>query len=171
MKMPSYFDIKMPVVSPKYWDFYCPEQRELIRVVDAAPKPLRRAVENCAVYFRREFNYDFVQYRAEHPAALSEAFLWIQQMEMVVGGCCFYWEKFRDGHECWVLGWVWLHPYVRRDGHLTKVWPYFREQYGEFWVSSPWSPAMQQFLKKNGEWDRLLAMAEPKVVTVSADGH
>ncbi len=46
------------------------------------------------------------------------------------------------------MQWVWLHPYMRRKGCLTRAWPIFAERFGQFDCEPPLSDAMQTFLEK-----------------------
>ena len=46
-----------------------------VRVV--APIALRKAVYSCALFFRREFRYDFVQYAIREDDWHCRAFLWL----------------------------------------------------------------------------------------------
>lgn len=48
----------------------------------------------------------------------------------------------------WSMTWVWLHPFERRRGHLSKVWPFMTARYGSFAVDRP-SPAMRAFLTRH----------------------
>ena len=41
---------------------------------------------------------------------------------------------------------IWLHPYCRRKGILTEIWPELRENHGDFFVEPPLSPAMLHFV-------------------------
>jgi hypothetical protein len=42
----------------------------------------------------------------------------------------------------WELTHVWLHPSLRREGHLRCVWPEWRELYGDFGLFEP-NPSME----------------------------
>lgn len=128
----------------------------LICVTSGSPISYRRAVTELAHYFRREFQYDFVQYDVQvEPSA--RAFLWltyrtVEESARVVGACCFRWRVYRDT-KCpprWAMQWIWLHPYHRRRGLLSAMWPYFKRRFGEFNVEGPLSEAMDGFLQKQG---------------------
>lgn len=108
---------------------------------------LRKAVYQCALYFRREFNYDFVQFGVQDTSDYC-AFLFIDKHlyePTVVGACCFI--RVPSG---WHLDWVWMHPYQRGKGRLSEAWPYFRKWFGDFTLEHPLSPAMQAFLEHHG---------------------
>lgn len=155
--MTSHYDLKMPrTAAPWVRDadgLAALYPGELVTVTARSPLKHRQAVESVAKFFRREFHYDFVQYRAvdEEPnctAYLWRARGWLGESNTVVGGCCFRWVKWRDAPDGWSLSWIWLHPYERRRGRLTEAWPYFRAKFGDFHIERPVSSAMQGFLKK-----------------------
>lgn len=113
------------------------------------------AVEQLARYFQREFNYDFLPYTVgEHMHegdSRIQPYLFFSSQEYndivarPIGACGFMLP--RDYEHC-VMNWVWMHPYARRKGHLTKVWPYFRRRYEDFRIMTPLSESMDAFLKK-----------------------
>ena len=140
----------------------------LSAVVTATSRPvLRRAVECIAYYFRREFSYDFVQYCSlEMEDDGHRAYLWTDPQtlkndkETVIGACCFRWRRWKDvpadfPAESYCLQWLWLHPYQRRKGVLSKAWPYFLARFDPFVPEGPHSPAMEAFLRKH-HCDRFL---------------
>lgn len=145
------------------------------------PTQLRRLVEECARYFRREFRYDFVPYSATEmscPDAFThktaayvfthpECCLDINKSTgdlirklRVVGACCFRWRVWTDRPHGYAMQWIWLHPYVRNKGYLKLCWPYFLHRFGEFLVEPPLSPAMRHFVKKYGTADQWPYMQE-----------
>jgi hypothetical protein len=119
-------------------------------VTDESSNTARKAVEKLAWYFKREEGYDFVQYLATERDPEARAFLFTAQdwgrddaeASVGLGACCF---TRRDCGRA--LQWIWLHPYVRRQGILTKVWPFFRERYGDFVVEPPLNDGMKGFMK------------------------
>lgn len=125
--------------------------QELHFVTNHSSKKTKKAVERFAHYFRREFQYDFVQFssiRELEPLSYI-AFYW-QYDEMAFGAGCFRHREFTNFNG-WALQWVWLHPYFRTKGHLKAAWPIFKELCGNFDVEGPYSEAMYQFLiKYNG---------------------
>jgi hypothetical protein len=141
----------------------------LSAVVTPASTPvLRRAVECIAYYFRREFSYDLVQYCSlEMEDDGHRAYLWTDPMtldeddrEVVFGACCFRWRQWRDPPpdfpaESYGMQWIWMHPYQRRKGVLSRAWPYFLARFHPFVPEGPHSPGMEAFLRKN-QYDRFL---------------
>jgi hypothetical protein len=133
-----------------------------IRVV--APIALRKAVYSCALFFRREFGYDFVQYAIREDDWHSRAFLWISDPDYtdehnVWGACCFRWRESKDADPLWAMQWVWLHPYARNHGLVTRTWSYFLARFGWFDVEPPYSQAMRHALRKVG-WSRPFVWGE-----------
>ena len=111
-----------------------------------------KRVERLAQYFRREFRYDFVQWSATNDEPSARAFVWVVDHwphPVGFGACCFRWREWTDAPHGWALQWIWLHPYERGKGHLTRVWPYFRETFGDFHVERPLSSAMRAFLERH----------------------
>jgi hypothetical protein len=46
------------------------------------------------------------------------------------------------------MEWIWIHPYCRRQGLLSKAWPEFEKMFPGFEPDPPLSPAMQAFVAK-----------------------
>jgi len=119
---------------------------------------LRREVERFAIYFRREFSYDFQQFVATEKPKNHEkpyaAYLFINEQNhhprVWVGGCCFRWREYQDVGARWAAQWMWLHPYYRNKGILSSAWDRFHELHGKFICEPPFSPAMKAFLHKRG---------------------
>jgi hypothetical protein len=133
-------------------------------VLPTSPTALRTATQRMAEYFRREFGYDFPQYSASprgEPDARTHAYLWTAPdwcsfgPQPVVGAACFRWRTWSGDRpngipaESYEMDWMWLHPYVRRTGMLTRAWEYFLAAHGPFVPGAPFSPAMDEFLRKH----------------------
>lgn len=160
-QMRTSLDLKFPVVNdqmfrqnvrvtrphPRY-----NEQAEPLLITTDSPMVLRRGVETLARYFRREFGYDFVNFSAEGCATDCEAWLWVANggngSHYAVGHSVFWQKTYsnRPGPE-WELTSVWLHPFMRNRGRLTRVWPHWQESYGPFWIELPLSAGMRKFLR------------------------
>jgi hypothetical protein len=123
--------------------------RDLRLITSHSPLRARKAVRCCAIYFRREFRFDFVQYEGadETPDPTARAYLWADDGHVAYGACCFRWRVPSQGEPWWALQWIWFHPYERERGHLKRTWPLFEARYGDFAVEGPISRAMRAFLK------------------------
>jgi len=124
---------------------------QCVLVNNKTPIKYRRAVERLAYYFKREFQYDFVQFVvSESNEDNYEAWLFYTQTEQIIGACTFRKRNLKNRPDIkWRLDWIWFHPYVRREGLLTKNWKFFKEIYGLFALEFPLSGPMKQFLLKN----------------------
>lgn len=104
--------------------------------------------------FRREMQFDFVQWGTDTVKDTDpdvHGFLFSDDSGIfpagaIVGACAF---RRREDHH-WGLQWMWLAPKVRRQGILTRRWPLFLEQFGDFVVEAPLSDAMQAFVRQHG---------------------
>ena len=138
------------------------ELDELVCVTSRSYKRLQYSVWKIACLFRNEMNFAIPDYwhKGEAVGEDVRAYLWCKTCDeyptglgpsdVVIGGCCFY-----PHEDAWGLHWVWLHPFERRQGRLSRVWPYFEERFGSFVPMPPWSDAMRHFLKKQGYVEKL----------------
>lgn len=145
----DYYDLKMPRAE-------LPENKEMlgdvIRIKSTDSQELRNAMYVIARFFKREFRYDSVQYAAPYMTEDDNecyAYAWTIEKEgskksSVVGGFCF--RKREKGFD---LQWIWLHPYLRNKGFLSKLWPFLKEKFGhDFYVEPPYSSQIEHFLNK-----------------------
>lgn len=148
------------------WHVHCQhwDTADCYKITAASPLALRRAVWLLAVYFRREFGYDFLQYGhcGHENDPRHVAFLWLggerirlarngfASDRIAVGACCFRWREWREGQPTYALQWVWFHPFARRRGFLADCWPAFCAAFSPFYVEGPLSHAMRGFLLKMG---------------------
>lgn len=140
-----------------YWLILAPRTTRddgLSRAIDRSDA---KQVERFAYYFRREFGYDFVQFEASEDLSWTgtplpnEGHPYLFTTEgRHVGAACFRWRTYTNIAPAWWLAWIWLHPYARRRGRLTKAWPTFIADHPGFFVEPPLSPAMQAFLATQG---------------------
>jgi hypothetical protein len=156
--MPDDFTLAMPVVA-----VHALETSPLL-VVPTSPLPMRRRVEKIGRYFRREFRTDFPPMLAnevpgEYGCIPYEAHLFFEEARdhleeyrpspyRIVGAACFRWQTWTNAEASWEFSWVWLHPFSRRRGHLSRAWPQFREKYHNFAMSHVLSRDMEAFLAK-----------------------
>jgi hypothetical protein len=141
--------------------------RVQIRLVSRkSPVTMRRATETLARYFQREFGYDFLQYSEdERGDSRDRVYLWTRDdcmFHSAVGAACFRWRDYSNAPHGLALAWIWLHPYLRRQGILSAHWEYFRARHGDFYVETPLSPAMEAFLKVRGECARCGRICRPE---------
>ena len=123
-------------------------------VLPGSAKRLRLHVERFARYFLREMRFGGIQFEAaETPDTAGyvpfKAFLLAAEGRYIGAGC------FRNRiEECetipWVFDWLWLHPFCRRRGHLSYVWPALLAEMGHFRCAKPLSVSMERFLAKMG---------------------
>lgn len=124
----------------------------LYEVHNTSAVPIRRAVATLARYFRREFEYDFVQYQEQNEDGPDKCIAWLfvdrrgMEGDVAVGACCFRWREWTDRAPCWALQWIWFHPFARGKGTLSQAWPYFVRRFAPFIVEGPFSRAMEGFM-------------------------
>lgn len=160
-----HYEIRLPFVKV----VKNPQQNEIptdvpfLIVGPNSPLAWRKAAENLACYFRREFGYDFVQYQAtecHHDWSLAKDRVLVFAKKSVNTSFedvfCFFgavsvrWIKWSNAPPSWSIEWVWFHPYERGKGHMTKAWPFILQMFPEPSVAPPISPAMKSFLVKVG---------------------
>lgn len=110
-----------------------------------------------ARYFLRESGYDFLQYDDnDYRSPETKSFLISDSRYIAgwVGAACFRWVEWKDHEPCWILDWVWIHPFFRNKGVLEGSWPNFFHYIDGFIVSTPISGAMQRFLDKHNDGSR-----------------
>jgi hypothetical protein len=154
------FDIKMSLTTMNLSKAIYIDQDLRLTWVDVWSSPkLKKFVYKIAVYFRREFNYDFVQYSEDEEDLTHRAFLFLSRagdkyydkdIYRILGGGCFRQRKYQDFPESYAFQWIWIHPYMRRKGMLTKAFDEFINQFEQFRVESPYSVEIKSFLVKGG---------------------
>ncbi|QLG92392.1 hypothetical protein HZF02_20025 [Pseudomonas yamanorum] len=122
-------------------------------VNNQSPLWMHQEVYERALRFKREFQYDFVQWdgsitRKANPNC--EGYLFSQRQEdaptgTIVGACAFILRKGQ-----WTLYWIWVAPGMRRHGVLSSRWANFLVRYGDFDIEWPLSDAMKSFVRKAG---------------------
>lgn len=152
------FTLALPIVSIHDWE------KSPLLVVPTSPLPMRQRVEKIGRYFRREFRTDFPPMLAEEvPGEFGcipyEAHLFLEEARdhfeedrplpyRIVGAACFRWQTWTNADASWEFSWVWLHPFSRHRGHLSRAWTHFKEKYGNFAMSQVLSRDMEAFLAK-----------------------
>lgn len=137
------------------------------RVTAVSPPALRRAVETLAHFFKREGHYDFVGYYADHPPD-ETVYLWESYRldaapgkTSIIGAAGFGIVNWQSLGPRPTLEWVWIHPYERRQGLLTRAWPLFEREHGEFIINPPYTTAMRTFLAKIGLHQHVRTLPDP----------
>ncbi len=112
-----------------------------------SPVSWRKAVESMAYYFRREMHFDFPPYgvtETDFSPELGRDRVLVFPKTTVIEGfldVCYFigavgvrWREWTDAPASWCVTWAWLHPYERRQGHLTKAWPFLLRTFPNTWV-------------------------------------
>jgi hypothetical protein len=144
--MADYYTIKLPIFGGT--------DPSPVLVLPTSPKRLREHVERFARYFLRERYSGHIQFEAsevpESPCFVKyEAYLFHDQTYFLGAGC-FRWRDWKNAEASWSLDWVWMHPFLRRRGHLQQAWPQFEKKYGRFHLAQPVSCAGEKILQNVG---------------------
>jgi hypothetical protein len=143
-----------PFVRPEREADRPPLAVEIYPVHSMAKLTIRKAAGAIAIYFKREFGYDFPQYESGEHTGRRDRILLLVRESVAIGVICFRWREWDDAPHGLALAWVWLHPYCRAQGVLSGLWPRFRALYGDFMCEPPLSSAMRMFLAGRGEcWE------------------
>jgi hypothetical protein len=110
---------------------------------------LRKALQQCARYFQREGYSDWLHYDLNESNFVGFLFM-DRNYCHAVGGCLFRLRKFADINKPFFsMHWIWLHPYVRNKGLLSKHVDYFNQIFGYWYPEYPLSKPMQAFVEKH----------------------
>lgn len=145
--MQRYYLIDLPTVPSS-------GSRPLVPVSVQSSKLLRANVERFARYFLREMHTGGIQFEAAETETSQgyvpyKAYLFAREANFV-GAACF---RFRDDQDVvvpWLFDWLWIHPFCRRKGVLSRSWSEINAQVGKFRLAQPVSLHMQNFLGKVG---------------------
>jgi len=138
------YRIQLPTLTPIKEDNSLKIPYEVTR---DSPIAYRKAVEKIGRYWEREGDFRCgISYDHECKYENEKAvFLWtapttierfiknedgwhdvdILNKAIAYGACGF------DYEDKWQLAWIWIHPYERRKGVLTKAWDYFYERFSD----------------------------------------
>jgi GNAT superfamily N-acetyltransferase len=120
-----------------------------------SPRWQHKLVYARAIWFRREFHYDFVQWSPtgkdleddEHDRDHQAIVLVEDSRPLGVAAFCYtFWD---DAPACWCLRFIWVAPSARRQGLVSRRWSQWRKTYGAFHIEHPWSEAMEAFIRKH----------------------
>ena len=141
----------------------CLSATGLRKVTYGSDEAEKAALEQFARYFKNEMHYDSIQYEAERHGSKTIGYLFTtsamdicteEHSEMptrCVGGCVF-----RDVNGNWVLCWVWIHPFFRKTGVLSRQWQTLNDELGSFSIEKPLSASMDKFLQKQSSQHQLV---------------
>lgn len=101
--------------------------------------------------FKREEKYDFTMWGLPETDVDAHGFLFTEPGGAIVGACSFRLRSRQSDEPRWGLQWVWIAPGWRRKNILRSRWPALREQFGEFEIEGPVSPAMVSFAVQVGD--------------------
>lgn len=132
--------------------------KDILYIEPSSCENQRDALETMALYFKREFGYDNLQYcKNEHTEDYFGILFCERAMDLVkdfdhypnrvIGGACF--RKMITG--AYFLDWVWFHPFARNRKNLCEAWPKLRSKFGAFTLTKPLSAHMEKFLDKYGK--------------------
>ncbi len=161
----NHFMIVAPRVRaiPNHHQDSAPDGAPFLVIGPCSPLPWRKAVEEMAVFFQRELEYDHPPYGAteidyNRKLAKDRVLVFARDAVTPKGDDIFFffgavgvrWREWDDMPAGWSIAWAWFHPYQRRKGHLTKAWKYITEMFPDPWVEHPLSNTMESFLRKVG---------------------
>ena len=131
-----------PKPNPRFGEVE-PEQVGLVHVTTGSSRWVHGEIYLRAAAFRREFQYDFVQWSDPKGDADPHVrgYLFIDSANVAVGACAFRWRE-DEGGSFWGMQWIWIAPKYRRAGVLTKHWNTLRQVHGDFYVEPPVSDAV-----------------------------
>jgi len=101
--------------------------------------------------FSRELRYPRICMADDGMPKESKAYMfvsdrgWHHEFQTICGAAYFeHGLRLRE----WNLNWVYVHPYERNTGLLTKHWGALEQEFGDFFIEGPYSRAMEGFLNK-----------------------
>jgi len=140
--------IYLPLVPAPWWS------GDLLPVDAKSPRRRIEAINRFGRYIQREQNYDFPMGVPEGDVKWK-AYLFVGNVMSASAvqpvGVAVFEHQPPDGTQWgdrWWLMWVWIHPFERGRGFLSRSWGFFREEFGDFHIQRPISKAMKSFLSK-----------------------
>jgi hypothetical protein len=122
----------------------------------SSPRWLHKRVYEIARALQRDRRFDFVQWTETGDPSWTgwrnhaRATLFVEPGGVVIGACSFSRHDWNNVPPAWIMCFAWLAPAWRRQGHLSRRWPTFRERYGNFLLDGPLSEAAQALAAKVG---------------------
>lgn len=128
---------------------------DLVPVDGKSRQSLKAFLDRFGKYIFRENHYDFPLGAPDGDRWKGYLFLgnyMSGSTRQPVGAVVFeYVTGCKDLSDRWWLMWAWIHPYARQQGLLTKHWPAFCQEFGNFLPHGPFSKGMESFLRKQGK--------------------
>lgn len=132
------------------WKAWVGQDPESVWVDEESPNWMHVAMYRRARAFKREFEYDHVQWNDQADANdRGIAFAFLDDAHRMIGGCSFQIGGGADGRNR--MMWIWFCPGARRQGHLSRAWSRLRARMGNFDLEPPVSRAMQAFMTSGDE--------------------
>lgn len=122
---------------------------ELVEVNYESPILLKKALYQCAKYFQREGYSDWCHYDMSEKDFIGFLFL-DHNYAHAIGACIFRLREYENIPKPFnTMHWVWLHPYARNKGILSRYVDFFNKRFGYWYPETPHSKAMQAFTEKH----------------------
>ncbi len=150
--LPDYnLKIEAPIIlNPSKLHFI---NEELVYVNEDTSEDIQVIVEAISVFFNKELDLGSRPYEA---GILDKhhAYLFVEKVQneqdhsngeravRAIGGSSFHYEQV----SVLSLQWIWVHPFRRRKGLVSKNFDYFVNEYKEFGLSEVRSPIMRTFI-------------------------
>lgn len=107
------------------------------------------------LYMSREMHYDFpLAWNNEEDEETKAYFLlhdggWDYTSVLPIGIAVFSKAPYTNvDPNQWFLMFVWVHPFMRGQGALARVWSHFKQEFGDFELQRPISIGMKAFLER-----------------------
>lgn len=165
MIIKQFFDLKMPEIN-------LPDEKnremlgDALRITSKSCRDSRLAMLKLCIFFKREFHFDSFQYAPFWALEDDEecyAYVWtveqyhIKIKSVVVGGFCFRKREWGG----YGMQWIWIHPYIRNIGLLSRHWKEMENKFGkDFYAEPPLSHGMENFLNKE---NNILHICDPEL--------
>ena len=105
---------------------------------------LRHRLYEIALMFKREKDYDFVQW--DETGDDGHGYLLVDGEGRALGGAVVRWREYKE-FTGWFLAWVWIAPPHRRQGLLKTLWEMCRRQYPGILPEPPFSYEAAMFIQ------------------------
>jgi hypothetical protein len=153
----NYYDIVLPKV-----ESLSDNSKAIIRIEKSKPsfEELACIACRCARYFHREVDMHAVPpYEIDEGVDEEHKNTYILMRDnQPLGAFCMRKQYYKHAIETWALDWVWIHPYARGKGFMDLIVKLLDEEYDNWFLSTPLSPAMQAYVRTHELEHRLPQM-------------